>query len=577
MSTDGTRSDTPAGSPTDERATGLEYWGPAIAVSLAMFIAVIDSTLMNVAIPAIVVDLDTSVSVVQGAIAVYSLVMAALILPGGKLATMVGLRRLMTVTLVVYAAGTLLAAVSWNPLVLYLGWSFVEGAAAAVLLPLTFTVLVLSYEGKDRAKALGILAGVNATGAAVGPILGGALTTYASWRWGFALEALVVLVTLVFVRYLPEARLGETRDRLDVQGALLSAVGATMLVAGFLAGGTYGWLVARRPFVLGGVQLTPFGTSPAVWLIGGGLLGFALFAQHELRVERAGGSPLLPIRILTNGRFSSGILTNMARSLVMAGFIFVIPVFLQSGVGYTAFEAGLAMLPFSLATLVASMVTTGWREHVSPKLLIQGGIVLMAVGLLLLIPQTSLEMTLSQTVVPMVIFGLGLGLVGAQLIDITLSAVDTADSSEASGALNATAMLGYALGTAVIGSFLLNQYYRGVVTALFSVQGADLSVEQRNTLAIQLQSAIETATKETQAAFLARLSPAEQDLVAGAFDTAIVDAGQGSLLLLVLLVLLTLVASALLPREIAEPEPAPTAVERPEDGLRGDTETAGQD
>jgi len=210
--------------------SALAYWGPAIAVSLAMFIAVIDSTLMNVAVPAIVSDLDTTVPVVQGAIAIYSLVMAALMLPGSKLPSIYGVRRLMQVTLVVYAAGTLLAAVSWSPAVLYVGWSVIEGAASAVLMPLTFTVLVVTYEGADRAKALGLLAGVNATGAAVGPILGGALTTFASWRWGFALEAVVVVVALVFVRYVTAAPLGQERGSLDLGGTALSVVGATFAV-----------------------------------------------------------------------------------------------------------------------------------------------------------------------------------------------------------------------------------------------------------------------------------------------------------------------------------------------------------
>ncbi|SIS02093.1 Major Facilitator Superfamily protein [Natronorubrum thiooxidans] len=383
---------------SEDRQTRIEYWGPAIAVSLAMFIAVIDSTLMNVAIPAIVEDLDTTVTTVQGAIAFYSLVMAALILPGGKLPTIYGIRRLMTVTLIVYAVGTLLAAISTNAAMLYIGWALIEGAAAAVLIPLTFTVLMFSYEGRDRAKALGLLAGVNAAGAAVGPILGGALTTYASWRWGFGLEALVVVVTLFFVRYVRPGRLTETRGTLDIGGTLLSIAGATTLVTGFLLGGKYGWLLARQPFFVGDIHFNPVGTSPAIWFIGLGLVAFAAFIQYEARVERAGGSPLVPSDMLTNSHFTSGVLTFSVRSIVMAGFIFVVPVYLQSGIGYTAFEAGVAMLPFSVATLLVSLFTTDWHKYVSQKMLVQGGIILMGVGLLLLYEQTSLSTSQSRLV-----------------------------------------------------------------------------------------------------------------------------------------------------------------------------------
>ncbi|RDZ50835.1 MFS transporter [Haloferax sp. Atlit-4N] len=528
-------------------AGGLAYWGPAVAVSLAMFIGVIDSTLMNVAIPSIVADLDTTVTVVQGAISFYAMVMAALILPGGKLSSMYGIRRLMTATLLVYGVGTTLAALSWNVVVLYVGWSVIEGAAAAVLLPLTFTVLLVSYEGADRAKALGILAGVNAAGAAFGPLLGGAVTTFASWRWGFGVEVLIVLVALAFVRYLPEESLSETRTKLDVGGTLLSVVGTTALVAGVLLAGRYGWISARRPFAVGDVRLDLFGASPTVWLVGFGIVVFAAFVQYERRVEREGGSPLVPVRLLSNGPFTAGIATNAARSLVLAGFIFVVPVFLQSGAGYTAFETGVAMLPFSVATFVASIFTTDWRRFVAPKLLIQGGVVLMGLGVLALVSQTALDATVAQLAVPMALVGLGLGFVMAQLIDMTLSSVDQRDSAAASGLLNATMMLGYSFGTAIVGTYLLRGFYGGAVDGVLTAAGAGVSASDRGALVIALEDAAETATKETQRAVLDGLAPAQRELLADVFDAAIVQAQRETLLLLALFVLLVLLVSTLLP------------------------------
>lgn len=538
---------------TERRRGTLSYWGPAIAVSLSMFIAVIDSTLMNVAVPAIVSDLDTTVPVVQGAIAAYSLVMAALMLPGGKLPSIYGVRPLMRGTLVVYAAGTLLAAVSWSPAVLYFGWSIVEGAAAAVLMPLTFTVLMVTYEGKDRAKALGLLAGVNATGAAVGPIVGGALTTFASWRWGFALEAVVVLVALVFVRYVDAAPLSQERDSLDLGGTAISMVGATSLVVGLLLAGKYGWLVATRPFAVFGVPFNPFGTSPALWLVGLGLLAFAAFAQYELRVERAGGSPLVPMEILTNRAFTAGSLTFSARSLVMAGFIFVVPVYLQSGLGYTAFETGLAMLPFSIGTLLVSTFTTGWRAYVSPKTLIQTGIGLMGIGLLLLFAGTTPEQTILSMALPMTVIGVGVGLLMPQLVNTTLSAVPQSNSAEASGVMNATGMLGYAVGTAVAGAFLLGQFYRGVIDGVLRAGDVTVSMARRDELARALQEASETATAATRQAFVARLSPAERALLDGVFEAAMVSAQRVTLLLLGVLALLTLLISVFIPRTSKRP------------------------
>ena len=532
-----------------QHQSALSYWGPAIAVSLSMFIAVIDSTLMNVAIPAIVSDLDTTVPVVQGAIAVYSLVMAALMLPAGKLPSIYGVRRLMQGTLLVYAAGTLLAAISWSPAILYFGWSLVEGAAAAVLMPLTFTVLIVTYDGKDRARALGVLAGVSAAGAAVGPIFGGALTTFASWRWGFALEAAVVAVALVFVRYVSADRLTSDPDPLDVGGTVLSVVGATSLVVGFLLAGKFGWLVATRPFVAFGVQFNPFGTSPALWTIGLGLLAFAAFVQYEYRLERAGRSPLVPMGMLSNRSFTAGSLTFGARALVMAGFIFIIPVYLQSGLGYTAFEAGIAMLPFSVATLLVSTLTTGWRAYVTPKTLVQVGAVLIGIGLLLLFQDTNPDQTVRSMAIPMAVVGVGIGLMTPQLVNSTLSAAPQANSAEASGVMNATGMLGYGLGTAVVGAFLLGEFYRSVIDGVLQASDTAVSVEQRDELARALQQASETATEAAQQAFLARLSPVERELLGGIFETAMVDAQRATLLLLVVFVLLTLVVSTFLPRD----------------------------
>lgn len=565
METDGSEREE-AVSPSSTEGGRLQYWGPAIAVSLAMFIAVIDSTMMNVAIPAIVEDLDTTVTVVQGAISFYALVMAALILPGGQLPSMYGIRRLMTVTLLVYAVGTLLAAISWNAAVLYLGWSFIEGAAAAVLLPLTFTVLVVSYEGTDRAKALGFLAGVSAAGAAVGPILGGALTTFASWRWGFALETVVVVVTLVFVRYLSPDRLSDERVSLDVGGTVVSIVAATSLVAGFLLGGRYGWLTATRPFVVGETQFNPFGTSPALWLIAVGVLSFAVFIEYERRVERAGRTPLVPMSVIRNSQFTSGVLTYTARGLVMAGFIFAVPVYVQSGLGFSAFEAGLAMLPFSIATLLVSLSTTGWREYVSPKTLIQAGTVLMGLGLIVLIGQTRPGQDVTTMILPMSIFGIGLGLFMGQIVDMTLSAVPREQSSQASGVLNALGMLGYSLGTAVVGSFLLGRYYQSVVDRVLAASGVAVSSARRNELAIALQDAAETATAATQEAFLSGLSTAERELLAAAFEAAVFDAQRATLLLLTLFALCTLLVSTFLPSEPTESEVSPgvTDVERGE-------------
>jgi len=576
MPPDGSPSNGSSRFSTDFKAR-VKYWAPAIAVSLTTFLIVINASLMNVAIPTMVDEFDTSVTVIQGAVALYSLVIAALILPAGTLPSRHSRRRIMAVALIVYAGGTLVAAISWNTTILYLGWAFIEGAAAAVLYPLTYTELRVSYDGNDRATAFGLLAGVSGVGGTLGPIIGGALTTYASWRWGFAIQLLGVAVILFFVQYMSSNPLSETRSSLDKGGTVLSIVGSTSLVIGFLLSGKYGWLLERRPFAIGGVQFNPFGTSPAIWFLGLGFLAFAAFIQYERRLQRAGTSPLVPLHVLTNRPFVSGVITYNIRAIISAGFFFIFPVYLQAVLGYTAFETGVALLPYSLASILFATFTPNWRQYISPKTLIQAGIVCLGVGLVLLYEQTGPEQTISSMAIPMALYGAGVGLILAQISNMTMSAVPTADSAEASGVLNVSTSIGYSLGTAVVGSYFLGQFYGSVVDGVLRAEHVTVSTDRRNELVIALEDAVETATDATQQQFLNQLTPTQRQLLEGIFEAAMFDAQRAGLLLLVLFVLLLLVASTFLPRQIPDDDDRTDHADSPQDATREGSERATED
>lgn len=537
---------------------GLGEWGPLIAVSLAMFIGVLDSSMLNVAVPAIVADLDTDVTAVQGAITLYSMVMAALMLPGGKLGAIYGLKRLFTIGMAVYSVGTLLAAIAPTITVLVLGWSVVEGAAAALLLPLTFAIVVANYEGKRRAFALGVLAGVNASASAVGPILGGAFTTFLSWRWAFASEFLVAVLTFAFIPSMRERRLADPDTTFDRIGAGLSVLGVTVVAGGFILAGKYGWLRARRPFSVAGVSLSPLGLSPTPWLVLLGLTVLGVFVWWQLRRERRGESPLVPMRVLENGRFVAGTATFALRSVVLAGFLFVVPVFCQAALGYSAFRTGLVLLPFSVGAFVLSIVAPGWRERLSPKQLIQAGLAVMTVGVGLLYTQIGPALTFVALAVPMAVIGIGLGLVMAQLLDVTLSAVEAESASEASSVANSASMLGYSLGTAVVGSVMLSAFYGGIVDRVVQATGTQVSAGERRSLVTNLLTAREVLTEAERQAFLDGLSSAQREFLAAAAEAATFDAMRTVVLVLLIGLLLTLAASMVLPAGDTETEP-PTA------------------
>ncbi|EMA47905.1 MFS transporter [Halococcus saccharolyticus] len=535
------------GSTKSESGSGFEFWAPAVVAGTALFLGVLDMSMMNVAVPSIVQDLNTTVSAMHGAIAVYSMVMAALIIPGGALRSVVDTKRLLVITLVIYSVGTLLAGASPNMLTLFVGWSIIEGIAAALLLPITYSIIVENYAGSARTKAFGAIGGVTAVGIAIGPMIGGVLTTFATWRWGMFGEFGIVLVVLALTRYL-DSQPVDRRVAIDVGGTVLSILGVVTIVGGTLLAGRYGWVRPLRPFVVSGVRIEPLGFSPAIWSIALGVALLVLFVQWETRQARAGRSLLIPTDVLRNRTFAAGIATFAAESLFLSGFMFSMPVFLQSALGYSAFQTGLALLPFSVATLLVATISTGWRAYVAPKHIVQGGLVLMAAGLLLLVALTDLDLTLLEMVLPMAVIGIGLGLFTGQLVDLTMSAVPSSEASVASGVINSLSQLGYAFGTAVAGSFLLAGFYGNVVDGVTQfVARSPISGAERRQLIVTLEDQLDTTTQAQQEAFVNQLPPATRGQLLDVVQMAMETAQQGVLLLIVVFVLLTLVTASLLP------------------------------
>ncbi|MDS0292558.1 MFS transporter [Halogeometricum luteum] len=564
-----------ATNPADEEGSalgggrkGFRYWAPAVVAASSMFLGVLDSSMMNVAVPAIARDLDTSVSALQGAIAVYSMVMAALIIPGGSLRAAIDTKRLLVATLAVYSVGTLLAGFSWSMAVLFLGWSVIEGMAAALLLPITYSLIVENYRGSDRARAFGAVGGVTAVGVAVGPMIGGTLTTYASWRWGLIGEFFVVLgIVALTLRYL-ESNPSDGRIRLDVGGTVLSILGIVGVIGGSLLAGHYGWVRPLRPLVVEGALVQPLGLSPAIWCIGLGAALLVLFVQWELRQERRDRPTLVPPTVLRNRTFAAGISTFASESLFLSGFMFTVPVFLQSALGLSAFDSGVALLPFSVATLVVAVVSTGWRRYAAQKRIVQAGLVLIGAGMLLLLGQTGLDQTVSGMILPMSVIGIGLGLFTGQLVDLTMSAVPESYSDVSSGVINSLSQLGYAFGTAVVGSIQLAAFYSDVVAgATLLSNGTAVTGEERRQLAVKLEDAVETTTQAQQQAFVNGLSPDVQRQLTEIIREAMVSAQRSVFVVLVLFVLVTLLASSFLtlskPRRgrTREPSAAPRDAE----------------
>ncbi|WP_439026523.1 MFS transporter [Haloarchaeobius sp. DT45] len=539
------------------------HWTPLAVVCSAMIITVIDTTMMTVAISAIVADLDTSVTAVQGAISVYALVMAAFMMLGAKLGNVYGVRRMFRNGLVVYAIGTVVAAFSWNIYALVLGWSVLEGLGAAILLPLAYAMLPILYtDPKERALAFGVLTGVLAGAAAVGPIIGGALTTYFTWRLGFALEAVIALPTYFFAARLTEYR-PEEGASIDVVGTVLSVAGLSTLVVGILLSGRYGWWRALRPFSVGGAELDLLGLSPTPILVAAGFSLLVGFLHWQRARERRGKTPLVATSIFENGAYLAGLSTYFVSWIALGGLLFVLPVFLQGALGYSAFQTGIALLPFSLSVFVVSVGTAKLTGSVGGKRLIQFGTVLLALGLGTLFLATSLTMTTWELVVPLLLVGSGIGLVLSNIVNLTLSTVETDETMEASGVSMAVNWLGTSVGTAVLGSFLLSSTYGSVVDRILTSAGLTVGTERRRELVVALQDATEFLTESAREAFLEEVPPAVQQALATIIEQAMVQGFRNTVLVMGAFVLVLAATSSFLPTgkpQVPPVEPTPPGV-----------------
>jgi len=441
----------------------MKKWYVLITVSLAIFIIAIDTTMMNVAITVLAQDLNTEIQNIQMAIAIYSLVMAAGMLLGAKLAKIFGTKRIFIIGIILYGIGTVTAALSPNITVLIAGWSVIEGIGAALILPTILSFLMTTYEGKDRVRAFAVYAAILVGGAAIGPIVGGLFTTYISWRWAFGMEAFIVVAVLAFSRVLVRQEKAEKRPRLDLGGVSLSAAGLVCLVVGVISANTYGWWQATKPLIVGGLEIAPFGISVApLFMIAGGVL-VLLFLLWLRRQERKGNEPLVPTSLFKNRYFMAGTSTNLILQLSIGAILFCIPFFLQTMLHANAFETGMTLLPLTMAMLALSLITARLVARIQIRYLIMIGIAVMTVGAILVAHSFSPGMTMMSLVPGLTVVGVGMGLSLSQIANITLSSAKRSETDEATGLHSTFLNLGRSIGTAAVGALMLTFFLSSLV------------------------------------------------------------------------------------------------------------------
>lgn len=427
-------------------------------LATAQFLMTLDSSVMNVSMARVASDLDAPITGIQTAITLYTLVMASLMVTGGKIGTLLGRRRAFGIGVVIYGAGSLTTAVAPNLAVLLIGWSLLEGIGAALILPAVVALVAANFPAERRTYAYGMVAAAGATAVAAGPLIGGAVTTFASWRYVFVGEVAIVVLILLALRRVADVPAAPAE--LDRVGAVLSVVSLGLIVLAVLRSAEWGWVVGPpgAPVLLG--------MSPVVTMLASGLLLLHAFLRWEQRLVERGREPLLPPDLLRVPQLAGGLTVLFAQFVVQAGVFFALPLFLTVVLELTALETGLRVFPLSLALLVGAVGIPRFAPHANPRRLVRAGIALLALGCAVLAGGMDPGADARVVAVPMLLIGLGLGALASQLGAVAVSAVPSARASDVGGLQNTFTNLGASLGTALVGSVLIASLSTSVLTGL---------------------------------------------------------------------------------------------------------------
>ena len=422
------------------------------------FVMTLDSSVMNVSMAVVASDLGTTISGIQTAITLYTLVMATMMITGGKIGTIIGRRRAFGIGLVIYAAGSLTTALAPNLAVLLIGWSLLEGLGASLIMPAIVALVAANFPAERRAAAYGLVAAAGGMAVAAGPLIGGAVTTFLSWRYVFLGEVVIVLVILLFLRKM--ADVPPAPAKIDYVGSVLSIVGLGAIVFGVLRSSEWGW-VAPKP----GTP-TILGASPSIWLIVFGLLVVFLFMRWETHLVSTGKEPLMRPVMLRNRGLVGGLTMFFSQYIVQAGVFFAVPLFLSVVLELDALQTGLRVLPLSFALLLAAAGIPKMWPRANPRRVVRIGLVSVLAGVLVLVGGMDPGANASVVAIPMLLIGFGLGSLSSQLGGVTVSSVPDSEAAEVGGLQNTGTNLGASLGTALVGSVLLGTLTASVVTGI---------------------------------------------------------------------------------------------------------------
>ncbi len=444
-------------------------WFGLAVLSLGVSMIIVDATIVNVALPSIIREFELTLSDAEWINSIYSLVFAALLITLGKVGDMYGRRRLFVVGIVVFVIASMMAgrasSGSW-----LIAARLLQGVGAAAILPATLSTVNATFQGRERGIAFGIWGSVIGGMAALGPLLGGWLTTEHSWRWAFYINvpigAIVVLGAYLWVR--------ETRDTsmargFDIPGVLLSGAGMAAVVFALIEGPRYGFLTATDRFSVGPVEWPETGFSVAFVSLIVGVVLLIGFVANERRRAKAGKPVLFDLALFRFRSFSLGNATVSILSLGEFGLVFVFPLFVQAVFGFSAFRTGLILLALAIGAFIGGPTAGVLATRIGPRRVVSAGMALEAIGIAIVALLFAPDRSGWAFVPPLFVYGVGVGLASAQLTSVILSEIPPRESGQASGMQSTFRQVGAAVGIALLGTVLAASLRTGTETELMGI------------------------------------------------------------------------------------------------------------
>lgn len=445
-------------------------WKALAVLAAGLSLIVLDGTIVGVALPTMISALDLNLTDAQWVNAVYNVIFAALLLGAGRLGDRVGRRTTFAVGVVLFVAGSLLAATSTGAATL-IGSRAVQGVGGALVLPSTLSTVNSIFHGRDRAAAFGVWGAVMSGMAALGPLLGGVLTQYASWRWVFWVNLpLGVLVLAGIVAWVPQTRGKPAAKGVDVDGLLTSAFGFGLVVFGLIEATSLGWWHRSGNLALG-TWTWHWTISPVPWAIAVGLVFIALFILWERHRARVGRDSLLDLDLFRVGTFSWGNVTAATVAIGEFSLVFVLPLFLVNAVGLSTVRTGMVLAAMALGAFFSGASARHLAAAMGAPGVVVLGLGLEVVGVGALAWVVAVQASVWLVVLTLVVYGVGLGLASAQLTSTVLHDIPAELSGEGSATQSTVRQLGSALGSAIAGSALAQAMTHTLPAAVPTLQG----------------------------------------------------------------------------------------------------------